>query len=49
MFAFVGLFALAQFAILVIYHYGGRLLFVLGQQVTDDEQTPKNFSEEKKN
>ncbi|CAK1228802.1 DUF1361 domain [Fructobacillus fructosus] len=49
MFAFVGLFALAQFAILVIYHYGGRLLFVLGQQVTDDEQTPKDFSEEKKN
>lgn len=26
MFAFVGLFALAQFAILIAYHYGGRIL-----------------------
>ncbi|MBS9337700.1 DUF1361 domain-containing protein [Fructobacillus parabroussonetiae] len=49
MFAFVGLFALAQFAILVIYHYGGRLLFVLGEQVLAEERAVKDFSDEKNN
>ncbi|MCO0831643.1 DUF1361 domain-containing protein [Fructobacillus sp. W13] len=35
MFAFVGLFALAQFGILVAYHYGGRLLIHLAEQEKD--------------
>lgn len=43
MFAFVGLFALAQFAILVCYHYGGRILVSLAQE--SDEEIGKHGQE----
>ncbi|MBS9334855.1 DUF1361 domain-containing protein [Fructobacillus sp. M1-10] len=49
MFAFVGLFALAQFAILVIYHYGGRLLIALAKETAREEAAVMAFDEEEKN